>query len=99
MFIRLPKVFIDGDYYYYYIISFYFCPLFFFFIIIIIITMITVFIITIFVVIIIIIIQGKDDTKLNKEINGWSQTDSAESFFLKVSFTGEVDQLFLTITL
>lgn len=40
--------------------------------------MITVFIIIIF-VIIIIIIQGKDDTKLNKEINGWSQT--VQSFF------------------
>lgn len=32
--------------------------------------MITVFIIIIIVVVIIIIIQGKDDTKLNKKING-----------------------------
>lgn len=63
--------------------------------------MITVFIIII--VLIIIIIQGKDDTKLNKEINGWSH--SAESWtvlsiFLKVSFTGKVEQSFsLTVTL
>lgn len=30
--------------------------------------------ITVFIIIFVIIIQGKDDTKLNKEINGWSQT-------------------------
>lgn len=47
------------------IISFYFCPLFF----VIMIATITVFIV------VIIIIQGKDDTKLNKERNGWSQTE------------------------
>lgn len=62
MFIRLPKVFIDGDYYQLLFLSI--C-----FVFIIMITMITVFIIII-VVAIIIIIQGKDDTKLNKEIRG-----------------------------
>lgn len=59
------------------IISFYFCFVFF---IIITITIITVFII----VVNIIIIQGKDDTKLNKEISGWSR--AGRSVFLKVSF-------------
>lgn len=40
------------------------------------INMITVFIIIIIILLLLLllIIQGKDDTKLNKEINGWSQT-------------------------
>lgn len=61
MFIRLPKVFIDGDYYqllflsivFYYYDNYDYC-----------------FIIILLLFVIITIIQGKDDTKLNKEING-----------------------------
>lgn len=41
------------------------------------------------VIVVVIIIQGKDDTKLNKDMNGWSQTDRAENvlFFLLVRWS------------
>lgn len=79
MFICLPKVFTDGDYYYQ-LLFFVHCLVFF---IIIMITMITIFVI---ICVDIIVIQGKDDTKLNKD-NEWVIPVSAEGWtvFVRLS--------------
>lgn len=72
---HLPKVF----YWWWLLLLLAFIFIFFIFIII------TITIIIVFIIVVnIIIIQGKDDTKLNKEISGWSR--AGRSFFLKVSF-------------